>query len=78
MVARPLGIENREHYVRDVTFREERSQILNAAISLLRLGGYTNSAHALRHHAYKPLQFFAKLGMTKQWIALGLAPRISA
>jgi predicted transposase YbfD/YdcC len=72
------GIENREHYVRDVTFGEDHSQIRtgsapqilaacrNAAISLLRLGGCTNIAQALRHHAYKPLQLFARLGIIKK------------
>ena len=57
------GIENRLHWVRDVTFDEDRSQIRtgaapqvmatlrNLAISLLRLAGWTNIAHALRHHA---------------------------
>lgn len=56
------GIENRLHWVRDVTFDEDRSQIRtgagphvmatlrNLAISLLRLNGWTNIAHALRHH----------------------------
>ena len=57
------GIENRLHWVRDVTFDEDRSQIRtgaapqvmatlrNLVISLLRLTGWTNIAHALRHHA---------------------------
>ena len=57
------GIENRLHWVRDVTFDEDRSQIRtgaapqimatlrNLVISLLRLAGWTNIAQALRHHA---------------------------
>jgi predicted transposase YbfD/YdcC len=57
------GIENRLHWVRDVTFDEDRSQVRtgaapqvmatlrNLVISLLRLAGWTNIAHALRHHA---------------------------
>jgi len=57
------GIENRLHWVRDVTFDEDRSQVRigagpqvmatlrNLAISLLRLAGWTNIAHAVRHHA---------------------------
>ncbi|MGL5861848.1 MAG: ISAs1 family transposase [Phycicoccus sp.] len=57
------GIENRIHWVRDVTYDEDRSQVRTGAapqvmatlrklaISLLRLGGWTNIAHALRHHA---------------------------
>ncbi len=57
------GIENRLHWVRDVTFDEDRSQVRtgaapqvmatlrNLVITLLRLAGWTNIAHALRHHA---------------------------
>jgi predicted transposase YbfD/YdcC len=57
------GIENRLHWVRDVTFDEDRSQVRtgagpqvmaslrNTVISLLRLAGWTNIAQALRHHA---------------------------
>ncbi|MGB7961726.1 MAG: ISAs1 family transposase [Propionicimonas sp.] len=56
------GIENRLHWVRDVSFDEDRSQVRtgaspqvmatlrNLAISLLRLAGWTNIAQALRHH----------------------------
>ncbi|MFI1569136.1 ISAs1 family transposase, partial [Streptomyces sp. NPDC020490] len=56
-------IENRLHWVRDVTFAEDRSQIRtgnaprvmaglrNTAITLLRLDGHQNIAAALRHHA---------------------------
>ncbi len=63
------GIENRLHWVRDVTFDEDRSQVRtgnapavmatlrNTAISLLRLTGWTNIAAATRHHAHHaPLQ----------------------
>ncbi|MFN0281350.1 MAG: ISAs1 family transposase [Kineosporiaceae bacterium] len=57
------GIENRAHWVRDVTFDEDRSQVRtgagphvmatlrNTAISLHRLAGATNIAASLRHHA---------------------------
>ncbi|MER5262743.1 ISAs1 family transposase [Actinosynnema sp. NPDC002837] len=57
-------IENRLHWVRDVDFDEDRSQIRtgsgpqlmatlrNTAIGLLRLAGHTNIATALRHHAH--------------------------
>jgi predicted transposase YbfD/YdcC len=57
------GIENRAHWVRDVVYDEDRSQVRtgnaphvmatlrNTAISLLRLSGATNIAAALRHHA---------------------------
>lgn len=57
------GIENRLHWVRDVTFDEDRSTVRtghaphvmaalrNLAITTLRLAGATNIAAALRHHA---------------------------
>lgn len=56
-------IENQLHWVRDVTYDEDRSQIRtgnaphvmatirNTAISLLRLTGWNNIAAGLRHHA---------------------------
>ncbi len=62
------GIENRLHWVRDVTFDEDRSHVRtgnaphvmatlrNTAISLLRLAGWTNIAAAQRHHARHPPQ----------------------
>ncbi len=61
-------VENRLHWVRDVTFDEDRSQVRtgngprvmatlrNLAISLLRIAGATNIAQALRHHAWDPLR----------------------
>lgn len=60
------GIENRLHWVRDVTYDEDRSQVRtgnapqvmatlrNTAISLLRLTGWDNIAAGLRHHARTP------------------------
>ena len=60
------GIENKSHYVRDVTFDEDRSQVRtksgprvmatlrNFAISILRLVGNINIAKALRNMAAKP------------------------
>jgi predicted transposase YbfD/YdcC len=56
-------IENKLHYIRDVTYHEDASQIhtgngprvmatlRNLAISILRLAGKTNIAAALRHNA---------------------------
>jgi hypothetical protein len=64
-------IENVLHWVRDVTFAEDHSQVRtgaapqvmatfrNLVISLHRLAGATNIAAALRHHARnatRPLQ----------------------
>jgi predicted transposase YbfD/YdcC len=66
-------IENKLHWVRDVTFAEDHSQVRtggapqvmatfrNLAISLHRLAGATNIAAALRHHARnatRPLRLF--------------------
>lgn len=57
------GIENALHWVRDVTFDEDRHQLRagngphvmatlrNTTISLLRLTGHTKIATALRHHS---------------------------
>jgi len=59
-------IENRLHWVRDVTYQEDRSlvrtgnaprvmaSLRSLAISLLRLAGQTNIAAANRHHARDP------------------------
>lgn len=60
------GIENRLHWVRDVTFDEDRSQVRtgnaprvmatlrSTVINLLRMTGWTNIAAGLRHHAATP------------------------
>jgi predicted transposase YbfD/YdcC len=60
------GIENCLHWVRDVTFDEDRSQVRtgqaprvmatcrNFAISILRTGGWDNIAAGCRHHARHP------------------------
>lgn len=68
-------IENRLHWVRDVTFDEDRSQVRtgnaprvmatmrSTVISLLRLTGWTNIAAGLRHHARAPTHA-AKLVLT--------------
>ena len=59
-------IENRLHYVRDVTMREDASQVRsgsapevmaalrNTVLGLLRQIGTTNIAAALRHYSYRP------------------------
>ena len=60
------AIEDRLHWVRDVTYDEDRSQIRtgngprvmaslrNLGITVLRLGGITNIAAATRHQARRP------------------------
>lgn len=60
------SIENSLHWVRDVTYDEDRSQVRtghaahvmatlrNTAITILRLAGWTNIAAALRHHSRNP------------------------
>lgn len=60
------GIEDRLHWVRDLDFDEDRSQIRtaagpqimaslrNLAITILRLAGTSNIAAALRYHARRP------------------------
>ncbi len=70
------SIENKVHWVRDVTYDEDRSQIRtgtgpevmaalrNAAIGALRLTGVTNIAAANRHHARDSTRPLALLGIT--------------
>jgi predicted transposase YbfD/YdcC len=69
------AIENKLHYVRDVTFDEDRSGVRagrvpqamaalrNAAIGLARLSGQTNIAAACRHFAAQPAHALAALGL---------------
>jgi hypothetical protein len=69
------GVENRSHYVRDVTFDEDRSRIRvgngpaimaslhNFAIALARLHGFTNIASALRAFAHQPRRALAAVGV---------------
>src|ERR1035438_7225906 len=63
---RPLSDDNRLHWVRDVTYQEDKSlvrtgnaprvmaSLRSLAISLLRLDGHANIAAANRHHARNP------------------------
>ena len=60
------AIEDRLHWVRDMDYDEDRSQVRtrngprvmaslrNLAITILRLAGVANIAAALRHHARRP------------------------
>ena len=68
-------IENKAHWVRDVTFDEDRSQVhcgsipqvmaalRNTAIGLLRWAGHTNIAAACRRLAAQPAQALALIGI---------------
>jgi predicted transposase YbfD/YdcC len=70
------AIENGLHYLRDVTFAEDGSQVRtgtgpsvmaclrNLAIGLLSRAGPVNLAAALRHHARDPARPLATLGIT--------------
>jgi predicted transposase YbfD/YdcC len=75
-IRRHWHIENKLHWVRDVTYDQDRSQIRtgtgpqvmaalrNAAIGALRLAGVTNIAAANRHHARDANRPLALLGIT--------------
>jgi predicted transposase YbfD/YdcC len=70
------GIENGLHYVRDVTFAEDTSQVRtgtgpqvmaclrNLVIGALSRAGPVNLAAALRHHARDPARSLTTLGIT--------------
>lgn len=69
------GIENRSHYVRDVTMQEDASQVRtgsapevmaalrNVVIGLIRQTGATNVAAALRRYSWKVTDALALLGL---------------
>ena len=70
------AIENRLHYVRDVSFGEDGSQIRsgaapqvlaalrNVVIGLLRDAGWSNIAAAVRYNAWRPGAALQLLGLT--------------
>ena len=70
------GIENRIHWVRDVTFDEDRSQIRlgaapqvmaalrNLVITLVRRAGHSNVAAALRRHNAQLGEAFSMVGLS--------------
>ena len=69
------GIENRVHWVGDVTFDEDRCQVRSGAapqvlaglrnlvISLVRSAGHNNMVAALRRHAAHPAEALALVGV---------------
>ena len=69
-------IDNRLHYVRDVSFGEDASQIRsgaapqvmaalrNAVLRLLRDAGWSNIAAAVRYNAWRPGAALQLLGLT--------------
>lgn len=71
-------IENQSHWVRDVTFDEDRSQVRigstpqamaafrNTAIGLLRLSGQTNIASAIRYLAAQPQKALDLIGINNK------------
>lgn len=70
------GIENRLHYVRDVTFGEDASQVRkdsapevmaalrNVVLAILRRAGWANVAAALRHNGWKQHTALQLLGIS--------------
>ena len=71
------GIENHLHWVRDVVFGEDQSQVRkepapqlmaalrNLVIGMLRLSGVKNIAAALRHYSWKPWKTLTLLGLPR-------------
>ncbi len=72
------GIENKEHYVRDETFGEDRSRVRtgaapqvmaavrNLVTNWLRAHKTVNIAQALRENGWNPQRLFAMLGKENQ------------
>ena len=70
-------IENRLHWVRDVVFGEDKSQVRagsvpqlmaalrNLVIGMLRLSGVNNTAAALRHYSWKPWKALTLIGLCR-------------
>lgn len=70
------GIENREHYVRDVTFREDAQRartghqpdahaaIRNLVMGAFRREGFANIAHARRYYGRDDQRILALYGYT--------------
>ena len=70
------GIENQVHWVRDVVFGEDQSQVRtgsapqllaalrNLVMGLLRLTGVKNIAAALRHYGWKPWETLTLIGLS--------------
>ena len=75
MVRGHWSIENRSHWVRDVTFDEDRSQVRcgsipqvmaalrNTVIGLMRWAGHTNIAAACRRFAAQPRTALHLIGL---------------
>jgi predicted transposase YbfD/YdcC len=69
------AIENRLHYVRDVSMGEDASQVRsgsapeilaglrNAVLAILRSAGWGNAAEAFRSYAWRPQTLYALLGL---------------
>ncbi len=78
IVRRHWAIENQSHWVRDVTFDEDRSQVRvgniphvmttlrNTAIGLMRLMGQSNIAAACRTFAARPWSALALIGIPQR------------
>ena len=72
------GIENQVHWVRDVVFGEDRSQVRtgtapqlmaalrNLVMSMLRLSGTRNLTAALRHYGWKPWEALTLIGLSPE------------